>query len=147
MHFFSVLTILIHSILSGNSKIPDGIHLSGSLTVKISNIKELKGNMMVAIYKGDKGFRDPKHVHIYKIIPVNHSKTEVKFENVSAGEYAIAVYQDLNKNNNLDLGWFGIPSEPYGFSNNPVILMGPPSFKDAKFHYGESEKQISVVLN
>lgn len=145
MLLFILLYFYLHSDIE-STYLSMNFYLKNSITVKISNIKEIKGNMMVAVYKGEKGFRDPKFVHSYKIVPVKHSTSEVTFENISSGEYAIAVYQDLNKNNTLDLGWFGIPSEPYGFSNNPIILVGPPTFKDTKFHYNETEKQISVVL-
>lgn len=44
------------------------------------------------------------------------------------GLYAILVYVDINQNGELDKNLFGIPKEPYGFSNNARGSFGPPSF-------------------
>jgi uncharacterized protein (DUF2141 family) len=52
---------------------------------------------------------------------------------LSEGECAVAVYQDLNENNVLDKGWFSIPKEPYGLSNNFRPTFSAPTFDDCKF--------------
>ena len=48
------------------------------------------------------------------------------------GDYAIAVIHDENGNGKLDT-FAGIPREGFGFSQNPTITFGPPSFKAARF--------------
>ena len=48
------------------------------------------------------------------------------------GTYAIAVVHDENGNNKMDKAIF-LPREGFGFSRNPAIAMGPPSFKSASF--------------
>ncbi len=47
------------------------------------------------------------------------------------GTYALGLFHDLNGNGVLDKNLFGIPKEPYGFSNNARGRLGPPSFEDA----------------
>jgi uncharacterized protein (DUF2141 family) len=49
------------------------------------------------------------------------------------GEYAIAVFVDLNGNGKMDKNFLGIPKEQYGFSNNVMGRMAAPSFEQAKF--------------
>ncbi|MDZ3832370.1 MAG: DUF2141 domain-containing protein [Sphingopyxis sp.] len=49
-----------------------------------------------------------------------------------AGTYAIAVVHDENSNNKMDKALF-LPREGFGFSRNPTITTGPPSFKAASF--------------
>ena len=49
------------------------------------------------------------------------------------GEYAIAVFVDLNGNGKMDKNFLGIPKEQYGFSNNVMGKMAAPSFEQAKF--------------
>jgi len=58
---------------------------------------------------------------------------EVTIENIPPGEYAISIFHDENDNGKLDTNFIGIPKEPYGFSNNPVIKLRPPTFMEAKF--------------
>ena len=65
---------------------------------------------------------------------------------INASAYAIIVFQDLNKNEKLDKGWFGIPKEPYGFSNNPSTKKGAPSFGEVILSQPK-EGDIKIVLN
>ena len=50
---------------------------------------------------------------------------------VAVATYAIAVYQDLNRNGILDKSTFGFPTEPYGFSRNYRPVYRGPLWKDA----------------
>ncbi len=45
----------------------------------------------------------------------------------------IAVFQDLNGDGKLTKNSFGLPIEPYGFSNNARSTFGPPSFSQSAF--------------
>ena len=57
---------------------------------------------------------------------------DISFAGLPHGVYAIAVIHDENSNGKLDT-FAGIPREGFGFSRNPVITFGPPSFKAAGF--------------
>jgi len=46
----------------------------------------------------------------------------------------------------LDTNFLGIPKEPYGFSNNPSTLFGPPSFKKASFVLHLETKIVTIKL-
>ncbi len=48
------------------------------------------------------------------------------------GTYAVSLVHDENANGKLDTKAM-IPGEGFGFSRNPMILFGPPSFGGAKF--------------
>ncbi|MBT5574281.1 MAG: DUF2141 domain-containing protein [Alphaproteobacteria bacterium] len=61
-----------------------------------------------------------------------HNGVAYSFE-LPDGIYAIGVYLDVNFNNKLDKNFFGIPSEPYGFSNNAKAFLRSPSFEKASF--------------
>ncbi len=56
---------------------------------------------------------------------------ELKFDNLPSGAYALALIHDENGNGKLDT-MMGIPKEGFGFSKNPAIRFGPPSFKSAQ---------------
>ena len=49
------------------------------------------------------------------------------------GEYAVMAYHDRNGNGRLDTLPVGLPTEPYGFSNEARGVFGPPSWKAARF--------------
>ena len=62
------------------------------------------------------------------------------------GEYAIAVIYDKNKNGKLDTGWFRIPKEEIGFSNNAKARLGPAKWDDARFLVTDSDADIDIQL-
>ena len=66
--------------------------------------------------------------------------------NLPEGVYAISAYHDENENQKLDTGWFGIPKERYGCSNDAKGNMGPPKYEDAKFQLS-NHKSLSIKLN
>ena len=70
-----------------------------------------------------------------KIVPVDGETQVVVFENVPSGIYAISIFQDLNGNGELDENKSGIPSEPFGFSNDARGKLGPPKYKKASFGF------------
>lgn len=56
----------------------------------------------------------------------------------SPGVYAIALYHDENNNLRFDRTGLGLPSEGYGFSNNPTTLAGLPSFSSVRLNIPHS---------
>ncbi|WP_426027001.1 DUF2141 domain-containing protein [Brevundimonas sp. TWP2-3-4b2] len=50
-----------------------------------------------------------------------------RFENLPAGDYAMRAFHDVNGNGQMDTNPFGMPTEPYAFSNNARGNMGPAS--------------------
>lgn len=65
-------------------------------------------------------------------------KEPARFENLTAGSYAVLVFHDVNGNGALDLNFLGIPREPLGFSNR-YWAKGEPSFSGAAFEVAEGE--------
>lgn len=115
-----------------------------SLTVEVHNIKELSGNISVALFKPCEKFPDCKPVE-GKRIDVKKSRIQISFD-VEPGDYAVAVYHDVNDNGKLDKKLFGIPKEPYGFSNNYRPVVSAPNFNDCRISVGTGEKTISIKL-
>ena len=61
------------------------------------------------------------------------------------GVYAIKVLVDNNDNGKMDLNFFGIPKEQFGFSNNVLGILGVPKFEKASFKLN-SNKKIEIKL-
>jgi uncharacterized protein (DUF2141 family) len=63
-----------------------------------------------------------------------------------AGTYALRVMHDRNGNQTLDSNLVGMPTEPWGFSNNAAGSFGPPGWDDARFELGDDQRQ-TITLN
>ena len=70
---------------------------------------------------------------------------EFVFEGLTPGHYAVAVFHDVNGNGELDMIPPGLPTEPYGFSND-VGRFRPPDFKAALVGVGEGRTTVVVNL-
>ena len=44
-------------------------------------------------------------------------------------------------------GFFGIPTEDYGFSNNAKASFGPPDYQDAKFLFNRKALTIEISVD
>ena len=95
--------------------------------VVIRNVQPGKGSVIVGFYSNESTFlKKPAAGQVRKA-----DDTVMHFSfNVPSGSYAIAVYQDLNDNKEMDKGLFHIPKEPYGFSNHYRPGMSAPHFAD-----------------
>ena len=67
------------------------------------------------------------------------------FENLPAGDYAMKAFHDVNGDGEMNTNPFGMPTEPYAFSNNAVGNMGPARWDRARFTVsGETAQTISI---
>jgi uncharacterized protein (DUF2141 family) len=70
----------------------------------------------------------------------------VVFNNLEAGRYAIILFHDENGNGRLDKNFWGVPTEPYGFSNDAGGFLGPPKFDDAAIMLDGNDKAVVTTL-
>ena len=80
------------------------------------------------------------------VIEIKGTSATYVFKNIPAGKYAISVFQDSNVDGILNKNMFGVPKEPYGFSNNKYGKFGPPNFEDVSFDVKEGTS-ISLTIN
>lgn len=143
-HLFFLFPALIWMVLS----VCPVMAQQGKLTINIKGIEPAKGSVRVALYNTEADFPDPQRVFTAQILPLQ-TKAEtlqVTFEDLSHGAYAAAVYQDVNKNGTLDENAMGIPTEPYGFSNNPRVKWSSPKFESAVFQLKDKPLVLDIAI-
>jgi uncharacterized protein (DUF2141 family) len=118
---------------------------SGSLTVCVSGLRP-QGEVLLAVFENADGFPDRDNATRSLSAPVTDNAVELTVDNLQTGNYAVAIFQDLNEDGVLNKGAFGVPSEPYGFSNNVRGSFGPPSFDAASFALAQRSKQVNVTV-
>lgn len=134
-----LLTAFITSNLMAQEEVFD-------LTIEISGMDTDKGKVFLALYSSKETFLKKSKTTKGANAVVKDKKAVAYFKGLKKGEYAISLFHDENDNNKMDTKIFGIPKEPYGFSNNAKGFMGPPKFKDAKFLV-DANKTISIKVN
>ena len=117
----------------------------GSLKISLSNIKKT-GKIKIAVYRKGEDFPDDKLIVKSLEGESTDGKCEFQFESIPFGSYAVAIYQDVNGNGKLDKGMFGIPSEPFAFSNNFRPKFGGPSFDKCKFDLTKDNLALNIEM-
>ena len=137
-HLLFSLSWLLPTLLS------PAVAPKSSLKITVQNVQEQKGNLFVAVFKPGTSFPQGQPFEGKKVTISGESAT-VTFP-VEPGDYAVAIYHDVNGNGKMDKNMLGIPKEPYGFSTNFKPKISAPKFTDCQITVGETAKIISIKL-
>jgi uncharacterized protein (DUF2141 family) len=115
------------------------------LSIRIIGVSQIKGTLYIAVFRPNDTF--PVFGKQFKgvVKEVGGEIQNYSFSELPEGEYAVAIYQDLNRNNKLDKNILGVPEERYGFSNNARRTFSAPSFQEAKIKLNK-DLQITIQL-
>ncbi|WP_447929343.1 DUF2141 domain-containing protein [Sphingopyxis fribergensis] len=104
-----------------------------TVEVSVTALRSAKGQILVCLTTNPKAFPDcSKDTTSVRMAVKAADAGNFAVHAPAAGTYAIAVVHDENSNNKMDTAIF-LPKEGFGFSRNPTITVGPPSFKSASF--------------
>lgn len=104
------------------------------LKVAITRVETMNAPIIVGLYHDEVSFKAKKNaIDSVHVIP-HHESVEVVFKGIASGQYAIALFQDIDGTGRLTTKEFGIPTEPVGISNYPLPgIPQPPKFRKAVF--------------
>lgn len=114
------------------------------VTIRFSNLLSGSSDILVAVYDKKEFFLTDTQFEKSVLTALPEGKNQMKFE-LPAGNYAIAVFQDMNFNSIFDKNWLGYPVERYGFSNNPTALFRAPLWDEASINVDEN-KELLIEL-
>ncbi len=116
------------------------------VNVLVSNLPAKGGELYIGWYADENGFREVSKAKYKQIVKVANQKTiTIPFDDIAPGTYAISTFLDQNGNGVLDKNFFGVPTEPYGFSNNVYPAMRAASYEEASFKI-QSNYEIKINL-
>lgn len=102
------------------------------LSMALEGLRSGKGQILVCVTASPAYFPDCTHDPDRRHFAVPAKGGTVTLGTMTPGNYAIALIHDENGNGKLDT-FAGIPREGVGFSRNPVLRFGAPSFASARF--------------
>ena len=115
------------------------------MVIEIENIKHINGQpILIAVDKRDNFLKNGIPFR-NATVDASGSRLEYTFQ-VPPGDYAVSIYQDVNKNGKMDKNLFGAPSEPYAFSRNYKPTFRAPKFDEVKINMnGDRKINISLI--
>ncbi|WP_052732672.1 DUF2141 domain-containing protein [Hymenobacter terrenus] len=117
-----------------------------SVTVVVSSLVSTTSTVRLFFYNTREGFlKNGKWAYSKTVKSEGRREFTLPME-LPKGEWAVVITQDLNNNEKLDTNFIGIPTEPYGFSNNIRPTMAAPKFDECKFLVDKPGKVVNIVL-
>ncbi len=116
----------------------EGAHTPGTvkLTVAVNNVRSSAGEVTVTVYPDDKRRFLAKGGKLARERVKAAPSVRLCFW-VPPGGYALAIYHDSNGDRDFNRTVVGLPSEGFGFSNDPETKIGLPSLSSVRFKVAE----------
>ena len=79
-------------------------------------------------------------------VPAQSPNARVCIYVPNPGIYAVAVYHDEDSSRKLNRNALGMPTEGFGFSNNPSTFFGLPAFAKVRLNVVGSGSQTTINM-
>lgn len=112
-----------------------------SLEMEINNLESNKGPIYIRILD------ENENPVIVGTSPVINYSSEISFDSIFPGKYAIQFFHDENENQKMDFSLIGIPKEKFGSSNDVKPILGPPKFEKMLFEIYQDKKIVMKPVN
>jgi uncharacterized protein (DUF2141 family) len=123
---------------------PSGAWAGPGVNVTVAGIKAKQGFIMIALH--DEKAWSGKPIARAKV-PVQAGTVTLTLAAPAPGRYGIKLFHDVDGDGVMATNIMGFPTEPFGFSNNAPVRMGPPDFAAASFAVGPNGAAQTITLN
>lgn len=118
---------------------------AATLQVRVEGLASSEGVLLAALHAGAASWDGQGRPAAGQRLAARQGSMELVFEDVAPGRYGLLVLHDANGNGRMDSNFLGIPSEGYGFSNNPRLLRRA-RFDEVAFEVPAGGARILVEL-
>ena len=120
---------------------------AAALEITIDGLRTNEGRVWVGLYASEDDW-DEQIESAQGWADVDDGVARVRLAELSSGAVAIQAFHDANGNNDFDTNFMGIPSERYGFSNNPRPKFRGANWDEAVFELSPGETQeVTITLH
>lgn len=117
-----------------------------TLRIHATGFRNDKGVAGAAVFSSPKGWPEQNaKAQALDAFPITGTMATLTFK-LPPGRYAVVVLHDENKNQKLDRNFIGVPTEGFGFANNPPVLLVAPSFERASIEVACPATDINVKM-
>jgi len=123
-----------------------GAASAAELRVRIGEVRAQTGTLAAMLVDSEAAWSGKAApVAAQRVAPDGTATLELVFTDLAPGQYALRLMHDENDNGKLDTNLVGMPTEGYGFSNNPQVMRAA-TFEEARFDVTEAGASISIEL-
>ncbi len=117
-----------------------------SLTITFQGITRRSGELRGQLFADEAAYggRGGEPAAMFAL-PVTGDSVSTTVTGLQPGRYAIRVFHDVDGDGQMSTNPFGIPTEPFAFSNDARGAFGPAAWSDAAFEVaGEAATVITI---
>lgn len=116
--------------------------------VAVDGVRNTMGQVATTIYADDPHRFLVRHGSLYVVrTPAVAGATRFCVFLPHAGVFAIAVYHDEDNSGTINRGGLlGVPTEGYGFSNNPATFFSLPRFRSVRIAIPRTDLETTIHL-
>ncbi|MDZ4846500.1 MAG: DUF2141 domain-containing protein [Chitinophagales bacterium] len=116
------------------------------LTLIIDNLGSPDAPVQMGIYNRSNKFLDTEDRLMQCVFTPQGDILTAEITDLPYGEYAFALFQDLNRQGKIARNLLGIPTDPFAFSNNYQPSLKAPKFDDCCFDYNADTHTLHISM-
>jgi uncharacterized protein (DUF2141 family) len=121
--------------------------VANTVQVTVDNVRNSKGLITAVLYSDDPDTFLKSGAKLDRIrVKAREGETVLCLEAPANGRYSVALYHDENGNRKFDRDFLGIPTEGYGFSQNPGFRFGKPELEETLFSIESPVTSLTVSI-
>jgi uncharacterized protein (DUF2141 family) len=121
--------------------------MANTLTITVTNLFSDSATVNGSLFNTEGEFPTGEKFKTFSGTPgAGNTEVQINIADLPDGQYAIALYQDINGNGKLDQNLLQIPTEPIGFSNNTFPKLRKPNWAECVLNISGGSVATSVQL-
>ena len=117
---------------------------AATLQVTVREVRSDRGTLRIGVCRKQEFLTQSCAYHA--VVPARRGEVSTQIVGIPPGQYGVAVYQDRDGSGHLKRNFIGVPQEDLGFSRDPALRFGPPSFSSSVITVGRDDLRIAVTL-
>lgn len=118
-----------------------------TLTVTFKGIKAPTGAILFTVVSSEAAYDGKAPAAAQDMAPVTGDNVSRTFSGLAPGRYAIKAFHDVDGDGKMGTNPFGMPTEPFAFSNNAVGNMGPAKWEAAAFEVKAGDNTHAIDID
>jgi uncharacterized protein (DUF2141 family) len=119
---------------------------NATLTLSFTGIAETEGAVMGVLFDSEDAYNGKGAPVRQIMITADKADVATQLAGLKPGRYAIKSFHDIDGDHKMGTNPFGMPTEPFAFSNNAVGNMGPAKWTDAAFEVKAGDNAHSIEI-
>jgi len=141
-----IAIVIIGNATSVFAAEPVAVSAAPALTVRFTGIETPTGAVMLSLFASEAAFDAGGKPVASLMAPVNGDSAQAVFPGLAPGRYAVKAFHDIDSDGNMGTTPFGMPTEPFAFSNDAIGDGGPARWAAASFDLAAADTVHSIKI-